>query len=123
MRVILICWLFLEYCYLRNIIKVRYMDETFGTSISNRWGMGGGFLTLLYGWLTDASTAVLIGVLVTIGGFIMSLYFQRRRNNREKQEAEFRHELLVKEERRKEELHQAQLRKLIGACKSECEDD
>lgn len=112
MRAVIICWLFLEHYYLYNTLKVQYMDESMGTSISNRWGMGGGFLTLMYGWLTDASTAVFIGVLVTVGGFVMSFYFQRRKNSREKVEAALRRELLLKEEQRKEELHQAQLKKL-----------
>lgn len=97
------------------------MDETMGTSISNRWGMGGGFLTLMYGWLTDASTAIFVGVLVTIVGFIMSFFFQRRKHNREKLESELRKKLLLKEEARQvreevrqEELHRAQLLQLTG---------
>lgn len=89
------------------------MDDSLGINISNRWGMGGGFMTVLYGWLTDAGTAVFIGVVVTLAGFAMSYYFQRKRQVRERQEAELRKELLLKEERRKEELHKAKLQQIL----------
>lgn len=66
-------------------------------------------MTVLYGWMTDAGTAVFVGVVVTLAGFVMSYYFQRKRQIRERTEAALREELLLRDEARKEELHQAQL--------------
>jgi fucose permease len=86
-------------------LKVLKMDETLGTVVSNRLGMGGGFLTLFFGWLTTTNAAILIGIIVTIAGFIMSLYFQRKRHLREVADTALRVELLLKEDARKEELH------------------
>lgn len=85
------------------------MDESVGANISNKWGMGGGLMTVLYGWMTDAGTAVFVGIVITLAGFVMSYYFQRKRQNRERAEAELRKELLLRDEARKEELHQAQI--------------
>ena len=110
MRIIIVCWLILEHYYFHNQqSKVQRMDESIGASLSNRWGMGGGFMTLLYGWMTDAGTAIFVGVVVTIAGFVMSYYFQRKKQNRERDEASLRERLLLREEDRKEELHQARL--------------
>lgn len=85
------------------------MDESVGANISNKWGMGGGLMTVLYGWMTDAGTAVFVGIVITLAGFVMSYYFQRKRQIRERAEAALRKELLLREEARKEELHQAQI--------------
>lgn len=124
MRLLILCWLLLEHHYLYNSqVKVQEMDETVGASISNRWGMGGGSLTLLYGWMTDASTAVFIGVIVTLAGFLMSFYFQRKRQIRELHEAALRRELLLKEEDRKEALHQARLRHIMYTKRDEGFDE
>lgn len=107
---ILCCWLVLVHYYIHNSQnKVKQMDESVGANISNKWGMGGGLMTVLYGWMTDAGTAVFVGIVITLAGFVMSYYFQRKRQIRERAEAALRKELLLREEARKEELHQAQI--------------
>lgn len=83
------------------------------TATATRVGMGGGSLYSVYGWLTSNGAAVLIGILVTILGFIVNYIYQRRREKREIEQAKFLRELQVAEERRREELHQAQLAALI----------
>ena len=116
MKIVTRCLLIIEHHYIhKSCTKVVKMDETLGTNVSNRWGMGGGLTTLLYGWATDAGTAVFIGIVVTVLGFIMSCYFQRKRQLREKAEIDLRTELLLREEARKKELHQARLKRILGA--------
>ena len=74
--------------------------------------MGGGTVTSIIGYLSSNGFAVLVGVLVTILGFLCSVYFQRRqaKQNKEKWDIEKQH--MLAEERRKEELHQVTIRKL-----------
>ena len=84
-----------------------------GTSISNKVGLGGGFFTLMYGWLSDTNTAVFLGVLVTIIGFIMSLYFQRKKDKRERNESEMRKQLLQEQAQRDKELHSLRVEQLL----------
>lgn len=123
MRIDILCIVFITYYYLDSLQeRVACMNESVGASISNRWGMGGGFMTLMYGWLTDANTAIFIGVMVTIGGFLMSLYFQQRRAAKERREAEFRMQLLLKEEDRKQELHLAKLQRMLNTNETSTSD-
>ena len=84
-----------------------------GTSISNKVGLGGGFFTLMYGWLSDTNTAVFLGVLVTIIGFIMSLYFQRKKDKRERNESEMRKQLLQEQAQREKEIHDLRVKQLL----------
>ena len=130
MWIVIMCSILASHYYLYSTLKVSRMDDSMGANISNKWGMGGGLLTLLYGWLTDVNTAVFIGTLVTVLGFIMSLYFQRRRHIREQRETEIRLELILKdedrkhrEELRKEELHLVRLEMLIKDPNCSFEDD
>lgn len=95
--------------------KILQMNDQVWTSISNRFGLGGGFFTVLYGWVTNAETAILIGVIATIGGFIMSFYFQRRKNSRERNEYALREQVIKREEERKEEIHREMLKQFRGA--------
>lgn len=87
------------------------------TSIATRWGMGGGTATSIFGWLTSNGAAVLIGILVTIAGFILNYWFQRRRDKREYEHIQFQQELALAEERRKQEIHQAQLDAIKANCR------
>lgn len=85
-----------------------------GTSISNKVGLGGGFFTLMYGWLSDTNTAVFLGVLVTVIGFIMSLYFQRKKDKRERNESEMRKQLLQEQAQREKEMHDLRVKQLLA---------
>ncbi|UKL14819.1 holin class II [Stenotrophomonas phage C121] len=78
-------------------------------SVASKYGMGGGLATSVYGWLSSGTTAVFIGVLVTIGGFVINLIFQRRRENREILATDARLRREEAEERRKQEMHEAQM--------------
>lgn len=57
-----------------------------------------GYAGSMYGFLADNGVAIAIGTIVTIGGFVMNWYFQRRRNQREIEAAEAK-------ERREIEMH------------------
>lgn len=90
------------------------------TSVATKWGMGGGTLAAVYGWVTHTGSAVFIGIVVTILGFAINWVYQQKRTKRERWEAEerlkqnkemieFQKGIALAEEARKIEMHQAQL--------------
>lgn len=58
-----------------------------------------GYAGSMYGFLADNGVAIAIGTIVTVGGFVMNWYFQRRRNQREILAAEAK-------EQREREMHE-----------------
>lgn len=100
---------------MREMLPANTTDAV--SSIATRWGMGGGTATSIFGWLTSNSAAVLIGILVTIAGFILNYWFQQRREKREIEQLLFQREIALAEDRRKEEIHQAQLAAIRTSCK------
>lgn len=82
----------------------------------------GGLATSIYGWLTQTGSAVFIGIVITILGFLMNYYFQHRKAKRDKIIWKQTYEANIRAEQRKEELHQARLRAIaIGKESSFCE--
>lgn len=79
------------------------------TSAATKWGMGGGSLAAVYGWLTSSGAAMLIGIIATILGFVINAIYQQKRHRRESEEADFRRLIALAEERRRDEMHKAQL--------------
>lgn len=84
-------------------------------STASKWTMGGTLATT-YGWLTSSGAAVLIGILVTVLGFIINYLYQRRRDAREIQQIAFRQQMEQHDEERKQaeearriEFHLAQM--------------
>lgn len=77
--------------------------------------MWGGSVTSVIGYLSTSSAAVLVGVIITVLGFIFSMYFQRKAHIRQTEEWEIRKLIAEKEEARKEELHELQLKQLRRA--------
>lgn len=69
----------------------------------------GGLFTSVYGWLTHTGSAIFIGILITILGFVVNYYFQKKRSKREHMLWEQTFEANIRAETRKEELHQARL--------------
>lgn len=49
-------------------------------SLSTKLGMGGGTATSIFGCFTQNELLVTVGVITTIGGFILNWIFQRRRD-------------------------------------------
>ena len=95
--------------------------------IATKIGMAGGTLASVFGWFTSNGAAVFVGILITILGFVMNAWFQRRRDAREllyhqrkdaREEAEavLRREHQIKLEQRLEEIHRAQLEALRNNC-------
>lgn len=80
------------------------------SSVAMKYGMGGGTVAAAIGWLSSSGAAVLIGIAVTVLGFIVNYVFQRRRDRREAIHADLQHQLELAEERRRQEMHEAQLR-------------
>lgn len=76
------------------------------SSVATKGGMSGGSLYAIYGWLTSSGAAVLIGILVTIAGFVVNWIYQRKRDSREEREQMLR-------EKREQELHEARLAQLL----------
>jgi predicted PurR-regulated permease PerM len=96
----------------RNNISTEALENTV-IPLSTK-SMGGGALTSVFGYLSSSGTAVFIGIVVTVLGFAFNLYFQRKRYARELEEWDTKKTLLLEEERRKEEYHQAMLHTLRG---------
>lgn len=90
-------------------------DATFSW-IATKIGMGGGTLASVFGWFTSNGAAVFVGILITILGFVMNAWFQRRRDAREEAEAALRREHEIRREQRLEEMHQAQLEAIRNNC-------
>lgn len=88
--------------------QVSVAEQTI-TNIATKGGMWGGTAATTYGWITSSAGAVLIGVVVTILGFVINLIYQHKRNRREAEEAAFRRVLALAEEERRSEMHKAQL--------------
>ena len=79
-------------------------------AVANKYGIAGGFLTYAYGWLTNTSNAVFVGVLATLAGLLVSVVCQVLKNKREARAAEVAEELARNEEARRRELHELTVR-------------
>lgn len=93
--------------------------DTVVVSVATKWGMGGGAIATAFGWFTHNGVAVAIGILVTVLGFIVNYIFQRRRDRREEEQKEFDRTLALAEEKRRQELHEAQLRAIQARCENQ----
>ena len=69
----------------------------------------GGLFTSIYGWLTQTGSAVFIGIVITILGFLINYYFQKKKARRDLILWQQMFDANEKAERRKEELHLARL--------------
>lgn len=69
----------------------------------------GGLFTSIYGWLTQTGSAVFIGIVITILGFLINYYFQKKKAKRDLILWQQMFDANEKAERRKEELHLARL--------------
>lgn len=90
-------------------------DTINDTTIANftaKYGMGGGALTSVIGWLSSSEAVVLIGVIVTILGFLVNLIFQVRRDKRQKERDDLEKQLLIAKEKREEKLFEEQMKQL-----------
>jgi len=61
---------------------------------SVKWGMGGGSLTSIFGYLSSSDLLMIVGVITTALGFMVNLVFQYRRDVRAKEEHELKKKLL-----------------------------
>lgn len=83
-------------------------------SMTTKYGMGGGVLTSLIGWLSSNEAVVIIGIIVTLLGFIINLIFQIKREKRQIKAALLEEELMKKEDQRKQALFEEQMKQLKG---------
>lgn len=96
-------------------LSEKAVDATIA-SAATKWGMGGGAITSAFGMLTSNGSVAFIGIVLTVLGFIINHTFQKRRELRELEEAEFRRTLALAEESRRTEMHAAQLAALRDKC-------
>lgn len=61
---------------------------------SVKWGMGGGSLTSIFGYLSSSDLLMIVGVITTALGFMVNLYFQYKRDARAREEHELKKKLL-----------------------------
>lgn len=85
--------------------------DTIMVSVGTK-SMGGGTVASIIGYMSSNGFAVLVGVLVTILGFICSVYFQRRQYIKNMEKWEIEKKQMLADEKRKEELHSLAVRKL-----------
>ena len=71
--------------------------------------MGGGTISLVLGYLSSSGFAVLLGIILTILGFVSNQYFQRRQNHRNKEKWDLERAQLEAEENRRNESHALRL--------------
>lgn len=83
------------------------------SSVATKWGMGGGTISSVYGWLASNEAVILVGLFVTVAGFVVNLIYQHKRHRRETDEALFRRNLEEAEEKRRVELHRAKMHALL----------
>ncbi len=83
-------------------------------SMTTKYGMGGGVLTSLIGWLSSNEAVVIIGIIVTLLGFIINLIFQIKREKRQIKASILEEELMRKEDQRKQALFEEQMKQLKG---------
>lgn len=95
-----------------HLNETEVMTDAVVSSIATKYGMGGGLAASVFGWLTSNGAAIFIGIVVTIGGFVVNFWFQRRKEKRDIEALAFNQAIVLAEEKRKEELHQLQLAKL-----------
>ena len=83
-------------------------------SMTTKYGMGGGVLTSIIGWLSSNEAVVIIGIIVTLLGFIINLIFQIKREKRQIKASLLEEELMKKEDQRKQALFEEQMKQLKG---------
>lgn len=54
------------------------------TSLASK-GMGGGATASIFGWITSNEAIAIVGVVITILGFVVNFIFQVRRDRREQE--------------------------------------
>lgn len=80
-------------------------DLTDATIANNsvKWGMGGGSLASICGFLSSSDMLMVIGVITTALGFVVNLVYQYRRDARAKAEHELQMEVLKSQLKKNEE--------------------
>lgn len=91
----------------KELLTDNVIDNTL-ISLSSKSTIGGLF-TSIYGWLTQTGSAVFIGIVITILGFLINYYFQKKKAKRDLILWQQMFDANEKAERRKEELHLARL--------------
>lgn len=73
---------------------------------------GGGFATTAVGWLASSTGIAITGLVLTIIGFAANMFYQRKRDWRDKEATKLRTKLELKDDLRKQELHDLQMQVL-----------
>lgn len=69
----------------------------------------GGMIASAYGWFSQSDSAIFIGIVVTLLGFIMNYVFQKRKEKRDRAIWKQQFQANARAEERMEELHKARL--------------
>lgn len=91
---------------------INHISDVTISSISSRWGMGGGTAISVFGWLTATDLAVIIGIVITVLGFVVNSIVQFRRDRRHEQEHNLEMSLLQLQIKQNEEIYQHRLKLL-----------
>lgn len=72
----------------------------------------GGNATAIWGALTNSEVAVFIGIIATLLGFAMNVYFKYDSRKREVEKTKFDKELQLLQLKRDQEIHEAKLKQI-----------
>lgn len=85
------------------MINITDITDASVANNSVKWGMGGGSLASVCGFLSNSDILMIIGVVTTGLGFIVNLYYQYRRDARAKAEHDLQMKLLESQIKKNEE--------------------
>ncbi len=75
-------------------INIKDLTDASVANASVKWGMGGGSLTSIFGYLSSSDLLMFFGVVTTVMGFIVNLIYQYRRDKRATEEHELKKKIL-----------------------------
>ena len=75
-------------------INLKDLTDASVANASVKWGMGGGSVTSIFGYLSSSDLLMFFGVVTTVLGLIVKLIYQHRRDVRASEEHKLKQKIL-----------------------------